>query len=57
MTKVETKYQRKGRRIFDMEGNLVEEFRSINEAKHWSRKEQAANGGLGMGYVRVIKET
>lgn len=57
MAKVETVYVRKGRRIFDMEGNLVEEFKSISKAKNWSKIQQAANGGLGMGYVRVTKES
>lgn len=55
-TKVETVYQRNGRRIFDMQGQLVEEFKSIDQAKKWSRLQQQANGGIGMGYVRLIKK-
>jgi hypothetical protein len=56
VNKVETKFVRKGRRVFSVDGEPFKEFASINEAKAWSKKEQLANGGLGMGYVRVEKQ-
>lgn len=57
MTKVETKFIRKGKVILDAAtGSVVEAFSSLNKAKAWSSSEQKLNGGLGMGYVRVQKE-
>lgn len=55
MVKTETAFYRQGRRILGLDKKIVEEFKSINQAKNWSRIQQAANGGVGMGYVRVIK--
>lgn len=50
---VETAFYRKGRLILDLLGNIHQEFKSINQAKRWSRTEQKAHGGLGMRYVQV----
>jgi len=53
----ETKFERKGGRITNLETGKVEDFASktdkgISKAKRKSRQLQEANGGLGMGYVR-----
>lgn len=50
---VATMFYRKGRLILDTLGNISQEFKSINQAKRWSRDEQKANGGLGMRYVQI----
>lgn len=36
-----------------IENKILKAHSSISRAKHWSRIEQLANGGLGMGLVRV----
>lgn len=56
MAKVEPVFQRRGKTILDMQGNTVEGFKSISQAKKWSGQQQKANGGLGMGYIKVIKK-
>jgi hypothetical protein len=56
MPKVETAFFRKGRQMWGLDNEgariLIETFQSINKAKNWSRLQQQANGGLGMGFVR-----
>lgn len=57
--KPQTKFIRKKHIIRDVDGNVLFEGRSphggasINAAKRESRRLQAANGGLGMGSLRV----
>lgn len=58
MAKVETKYIRKGRVItrIDVDPPDVLAFDSVNKAKAESLKLQKANGGLGAGFVKVVRK-
>jgi hypothetical protein len=50
----EPSYIRKGKTLLYAPSRTVaESFKSISQAKRRSRELQQANGGRGMGYVRV----
>lgn len=52
---IETVHFRKGRNYLAADRKTVlQQFESINQAKKHSRQEQKANGGLGLGFVRVL---
>ncbi len=52
---VECKYIRDGKLIKDAEsGDIVQEFKSINAAKKWSRQTQGLAQGAGL--VKVKKD-
>jgi hypothetical protein len=50
--KTETVFLRKKNLILNFDGTPSQSFKSINQAKRWSRQQQQANGGLGMGFVK-----
>lgn len=51
----EPSYLRKKNKITEVATGKVETFPSISAAKLQSRHLQKANGGLGAGYVKVVK--
>lgn len=52
--KNEIEFARMGRHVRNVATGEVQEFKSINQAKRWSRQWQRANGGLGIGKLRVV---
>jgi hypothetical protein len=46
---------RKGRVISNVAEGVSQEFKSISQAKRWSREWQQKNGGLGRGFLRVAR--
>lgn len=48
MAKHEIEFTRRGKVITAADGT-VQTFKSINQAKRWSREWQKANGGMGIG--------
>ena len=55
VAQVETKFIRHNNLIKDaVSGDIVQEFKSINAAKKWSRQTQGLNQGAGL--VKVKKD-
>lgn len=52
--KNEIEFTRMGRHIRNVATGEMQEFKSVNKAKQWSRTWQKANGGLGVGKLRVV---
>ena len=53
---VEVQYIRDGKDVQEVKSGAWTDHQSKNRAKRWSREYQKANGGLGMGAVRVEKK-